>query len=71
MKLDDEVEGDENTRYLSYITGDDFEQLDDRFFHVEEIANLLASSHHQQRMFTLNLLTALVRSSSTTDPSDA
>ena len=62
IKFDIEVEADENTRYLSYITDDDFEQLDDRFFHIEEIANLLGSSHHQQRMFTLNLLTKLVRS---------
>ena len=47
MRLDEEVEGDENTRYLSYIVDENFEKLDDRYFHIEEIANLLGSSHHQ------------------------
>ena len=45
---------------MSYITNDDFEQLDSRFFNLNEIANLLASSDLRQRVFSLNLLQSAV-----------
>lgn len=47
---------------MSYIASeaDDFEALNERYFTLDEIANLLASSHHQQRLYALSLLTKTV-----------
>ena len=57
--IDQEIDHDEGTRYLSYIIEEDFQNLDDRYFHVDEISNLLGSSHHQHRLYAVNLLTQL------------
>lgn len=50
----------EEARYLSYITADDFESLDSKYFKLGEIANLLASSDLRQRVFALNMLLRVV-----------
>jgi hypothetical protein len=34
----------EKLKFLSYITSEDFEELDEKFFHLNEIENLLGSS---------------------------
>lgn len=39
-------EVEEEPRYLNYIASDDFEVLDSRYFSLEEINYLLASSDH-------------------------
>jgi len=57
---DDTSDEEDEARYLSYITADDFETLDQKFFKLTEIANLLASSDLRQRMFALNILIKLV-----------
>lgn len=57
---DDSSSDEEETRYLSYVTNDDFEELDKRYFKLEEIANLLASSDLRQRTFALNILLQLI-----------
>ena len=46
-EFDDQPE-DQQQRYLSYIAteADNFEALDEKYFTLEETANLLASSHH-------------------------
>ena len=47
---------------MSYIASeaDNFEELDKKFFTLDETANLLASSHHQHRLYALNLLTKML-----------
>ena len=58
-----EVDGEEEQhRYLSYIVSeaDNFEALHAKFFRLDEIANLLASSHHQHRLYALDLLTKML-----------
>lgn len=56
--INEDLQSDEEdeARYLSYITNEDFECLDKRYFGLGEIANLLASSDLRQRMFALNIL---------------
>ena len=51
-------------RFLSYIAteADDFEALGDKYFSLDEIANLLGSSHHQHRLYALEMLTKAVTS---------
>jgi hypothetical protein len=46
----------QNHKFLSYITNEDFEQLDQKSFSVAELTNLLASSDHRQRLFALDIL---------------
>ena len=63
LKIDEESSSEDEedeTRYLSYITAEDFETLDQKYFKLNEIANLLASSDLRQRMFALNILTKMV-----------
>ena len=47
---------------MSYIASeaDNFEALDEKYFTIEETANLLASSHHQHRLYALSMLTKLM-----------
>ena len=53
---------EQEQRYLSYIASEaeNFEALDEKYFSIEETANLLASSHHQHRLYALSMLTKLV-----------
>ena len=39
---------------------DNFEALSEKYFTLDEVANLLASSHHQHRLYALTLLTKMV-----------
>ena len=46
---------------------DNFEELSDKYFTLDEIANLLASSHHQHRLYALSLLTKMVKTEQNQD----
>ena len=47
---------------MSYIASeaDNFEALHAKFFKLDEISNLLASSHHQHRLYAIDLLTKMI-----------
>ena len=51
-------EPEDQQRYLSYIASEaeNFELLNEKYFTLDETANLLASSHHQHRLYALGLL---------------
>jgi len=63
VKLDepDSTETDKSEdKYLSYVTSEEFEELDQKFWRLTELQNLLASSDFHQRLYALGLITKAV-----------
>ena len=56
-------EDTENAKFLSYITNENFGNLDSHIFSLSEIQNLMSSSDSRQRIFALDLVSKLVQRS--------
>ena len=59
--LNESLDKNEKQKFLSYITADDFEELDEKFFHLKEIENLLGSSDFHQRMYAMDIVINTVK----------